>query len=188
MGGAPSPVLAAVYRGDHAQVARLVGDAATLTVCEAAAVGAASRVRALARATPAAITERSPDGWPALHLAAHFGHGDVVDALLEAHADVRASSENHEANTALHAALAGRGDLRIVSRLLGAGADVNARAGGGYTPLHVAAFGGDVAIVNTLLAYGASAERRADDGKTALDIAVEKGHAALARRLRGEMP
>ena len=183
-----SPVLAAVYRGDRAAVDRLVADGATLTLCEAAALGDASRVRGLARAEPAAVGHRSPDGWPALHLAAHFGHGDAVDALLEARADVRAYSDNREANTALHAARAGRGGLRIVSRLLAAGADVNARAGGGYTPLHIAAFEGDGALLNTLLAHAAAAETRAEDGRTALAIAEERGHTLAARRLRGEMP
>lgn len=188
MAGAPSEVLAAVYRGDRAQVERLVAAGTLLTLCEASALGDAARVRALARDEPTAVGRRSPDGWPALHLAAHFGHGDAVDALLEARADVRAYSDNHERNTALHAALAGRATTRIVSRLLAAGADVNARAGGGYTPLHIAAFGGDVVMVNTLLAHGASAEARADDGRTALAIADEKGHVHVARRLRGEMP
>jgi uncharacterized protein len=184
---APTPILAAVYRGDRAAAEQLAA-ATTPTLCEAAALGDAARVRALARATPAALTARSPDGWPALHLAAHFGHGDAVDALLDARADVRARSVNHEANTALHAALAGRGDLRIVSRLLAAGADVNARAAGGYTPLHIAAFRDDVVIVNALLAHGAAAEVRTDDGTTALAIAEKEGHAHVARRLRGELP
>jgi uncharacterized protein len=188
MAGAPSPVLAAVYRGDRAQAERLVAEGATLTLCEAAALGDAPRVRTLARAEPAAVSRLSPDGWPALHLAAHFGHGDAVDALLEARADVRAYSDNHERNTALHAALAGRGSLRIVSRLLAVGADVNARAAGGYTPLHIAAFGGDVAMMSALLAHGAAPDARADDGKTALGIVDEQGHTEAARRLRGEMP
>ena len=183
-----SPVLSAVYRGDRAAVDRLLAEGATLTLCEAAALGDAARVRELARAEPGAVAHRSPDGWPALHLAAHFGHGAVVDALLHVRADVRAYSENHEANTALHAALAGAGGLRIVSRLLAAGADVNARAGGGYAPLHIAAFGGDVTLLNTLLAHGADPDARADDRKTALAIAEERGHALAARRLRGEMP
>lgn len=184
----PTPILAAVYRRDRAAVDTLLSGGATPTLYEAAALGDAARVRALARAEPAALARRSPDGWPPLHLAAHFGHGDAVDALLDARADPRAYSDNHEANTALHAGLAGRADLRIVGRLLAAGADVNARAAGGYTPLHIAAFRDEVALVNTLLAHGASAEARADDGKTALSIAEARGHAQVARRLRGEMP
>jgi ankyrin repeat protein len=111
-----------------------------------------------------------------------------VDALLEARADVRLLSQNEEGNTALHAALAGRRDLRIVSRLLASGADVNARATGGYTPLHIAAFHDDVNIVNTLLAHGAAAEARDDQGRTPLTIAEAQGQTHVARRLRGEMP
>jgi len=185
---APSPLLAAVYQGDRATVAQLLEGGTAPTLCEAAALGDAARVRALARAAPAALADRSPDGWPALHLAAHFGHGDAVDALVDARADVSARSTNHEGNTVLHAALAGRGDARIVSRLLAAGADVNARADGGYTPLAILAFDGNTALAELLLAHGADAAARSDDGRTALDIAQERGHAQLARRLRGEMP
>ena len=185
---APTPILAAVYRGQRDELAALLAGQPTLTLFEAAALGDAARVRELARAEPAALAQHSPDGWPALHLAAHFGHGDAVDALLAARADVRARSDNDEANTALHAALAGRTSVRVVSALLARGADVNARAGGGYTPLHIAAFGGDVALITTLLAHGAAADTRADDGRTALVIAEETGHAQAARRLRGEMP
>ena len=185
---APSPILSAVYKGDRATLEQLLGAGTTPTLYEAAAMGDAARVRAHGRAEPTMLGVRSPDGWPPLHLAAHFGHGDAVDALIEAGADVRAFSDNHEGNTALHAALAGRRAMRIISRLLTSGADVNARAAGGYTPLHIAAFHDDVAIVDTLLAHGAAAEARDDEGKTPLAIAEEQGHSLVARRLRGEMP
>jgi ankyrin repeat protein len=185
---APTPILSAVYRGKSDEIATLLAAQPRLTLFEAAALGDATRVREIARAEPAALAGRSPDGWPALHLAAHFGHGDAVDALLAAGANVRAMSDNHEANTALHASLAGRKSVRVVTSLLARGADVNARAGGGYTPLHIAAFEGDVQLINALLAHGANAEARADDGMTALAIAEDKGHAQAARRLRGEMP
>ena len=125
-----------------------------------------------------------------IHFAASdvYTPGDAVDALLEARADVRAYSTNHEGNTALHAALAGRRDLRIVSRLLAGGADVNAPAAGGYTPLHIAAFHDDVSLVEALLARGAAGDAREDQGRTPLAIAEEQGQQQVARRLRGEMP
>lgn len=187
--GAPTPILTAVYRGQADELAALLAQRPTLTLFEAAAIGDPTAVRAALQAGPGALAGRSPDGWPALHLAAHFGRGDAVDVLLAAGADVRMVSDNEERNTALHAALAGRGDLRILSALLRVrGADVDARAGGGYTPLHIAAFGGNVALINVLLAHGAAVEARADDGRSALAIAEERGHPYAARRLRGEMP
>ena len=188
MTSAPSPVLAAVYRGDGASVERLLADGTTLTLCEAAAVGDAARVRRLAAAEAAAVAVPSPDGWSALHLAAYFGHGDAVDALLEARADVHARSTNSHANTALHAAAAGRGTVRIVTRLLARGADVNAVEPSNDRPLHLAAERGDVALIELLLGHGADATARGSDGKTALSIAEEHGHTLAARRLRGEMP
>jgi ankyrin repeat protein len=103
----PTPILSAVYRGTSDELATLLPAHPGVTLFEAAALCDAARVRETARAEPASLAGRSPDGWPALHLAAHFGHGDAVDALLAAGADVRALSDNHEANTALHASLAG---------------------------------------------------------------------------------
>jgi ankyrin repeat protein len=184
----PTPVLDAVYRRDAAALTRLLEGGPRLTLFEAAAVGDAAAVKRLAAERPAAVSERSPDGWPPLHLAAHFGRGDAVDALLEAKADANARSTNSEGNTALHAALAGRADVRIVSRLLARGADVNARASGGHTALHEAAFRGHQALAELLLAHGADAAARNDDGQSPLDLAQAHGHAALARRLRGELP
>jgi ankyrin repeat protein len=186
--GAPTPILTAVYRGRTEELAALLAHRPTLTLFEAAAIGDVEAIRAALELEPAALAGRSPDGWPALHLAAYFGRAEAVEALLAARADVRALSDNEERNTALHAALAGRRLPRIVVALLGRGSDVNARAGGGYTPLHIEAFHGDVALIELLLGHGADAGARADDGRTALAIAEEQGHAPAARRLRGELP
>ena len=188
MSQAPTPLLMAIYRGKPDEIAAALAGTPAPTVFEAAALGDAARVRALAAADPAAVAQRSPDGWPPLHLAAHFGHGDALDALLEAKADVHARSTNAEGNQALHAALAGRATARIISRLLARGAAVNARAAGGHTALHEAAFRGNLELAQILLAHGADATARNDEGRTPLEIAQDKGHAALARRLRGELP
>jgi ankyrin repeat protein len=188
MSGTPTPILTAVYRGRSEELAALLAGGPVLSLFEAAAVGDVAAIAAALDREPAALGGRSPDGWPALHLAAHFGRAEAVEALLAAGADVAMLSDNAERNTALHAALAGRRVVRIVLALLGSGASVTTQAGGGYTPLHIEAFHGDVALIEMLLAHGADAAARADDGRTALAIAEEKGFAAAARRLRGEMP
>jgi ankyrin repeat protein len=182
----PTPILDAVYRRDTEAVARLLGSGARPALFEAAAVGDAALVKRLAAENAAAVGEPSPDGWPPLHLAAHFGRGEAVDALLAAKADVRARSTNSHGNTALHAAVAGRAGARVIATLLTHGADVNAADAGGHRP-HLAAFEDDADTVQTLLAHG-GADARAHDGKTALAIAEQRGHAAIARRLRGESP
>jgi ankyrin repeat protein len=119
------------------------------------------------------------DGWSPLHLAAHYGHADIVSLLLHNNAPVDLRSTNQMANTALHAALAGR-RAEVVPILLDAGADVNARQHGGWTALHAAAANGDRALVELLQSRGADAMAANDAGVTAASIARERGHAAIA--------
>jgi ankyrin repeat protein len=119
------------------------------------------------------------EGWSPLHLAAHYGHAALVELLLHNNAPVDLRSTNQMANTALHAALAGkRSD--VVKVLLDAGADVNATQHGGWTPLHSAVANGDRAIVDLLLARGAKASLANDAGVTPAALARERGHPELA--------
>jgi len=119
------------------------------------------------------------DGWSPLHLAAHYGHAEMVEILLHNNAPVDLRSNNTMANTALHAALAGR-QTRVAKILVDAGADVNARQHGGWTPLHSAAANGDRAAVELLLARGARPDGANDAGVTPAASARERGHAAIA--------
>ena len=119
------------------------------------------------------------DGWSPLHLAAHYGHTALVELLLHNNAPVDLRSTNQMANTALHAALAGR-RADVVKILLDAGADVNAKQHGGWTPLHAAAANGDRALVDLLLARGAKPSLANDAGATPASTARERGHAEIA--------
>jgi uncharacterized protein len=119
------------------------------------------------------------DGWSPLHLAAHYGHTAIVELLLHNNAPVDLRSANQMANTALHAALAGR-RAEVVKVLLDAGADVNATQHGGWTPLHSAAANGDRALVDLLLARGAKPSSANDAGVTPAAFARERGHAEIA--------
>ena len=77
--------------------------------------------------------------------------------------------------TDLHNAAA-RGDVAEITRLLDAGADIQARSDeGGLTPLHLAAQEGHPAAITTLLDRGANIQARADEyGTTALHLAAQE--------------
>lgn len=119
------------------------------------------------------------DGWSPLHLAAHYGHAEIVELLLHNNAPVDLRSKNAMANTALHAALAGR-RTAVAKILLDAGADANATQHGGWTPLHSAAASGDREAIDLLIARGAKAQLANDAGVTPAAFAREKGKLEIA--------
>jgi ankyrin repeat protein len=114
----------------------------------------------------------------ALHAAA-FAYDDVIGReLLALGADVRA--RNRRGAEPLHAAVMGApGSVRwnpdrqqrMIKLLIGAGADPNAMAAGGVTPLHRAVRNRCSAAVETLLEAGADRSARNDRGSTPLDTA-----------------
>ncbi len=71
------------------------------------------------------------------------------------------------------------GDTERLEALLGEGADVNAKAGGGQTALMRAASGGHRAAVELLLDWGAEVNAQKNDGFTALMLAAFFGHAEV---------
>ena len=181
-----SATMHALYHGRPSIAERIAATLPELDVFEAAALGRADRVLELVGADVSLATERSRDGFTALHFPAFFGVGDAVGTarfLLEAGADVNARSANEMAVLPLHSAVAGGHD-DVAAVLIEAGADVNATQRHGYTPLHGAAQNGATATVERLLAAGADPNVANDDGRTAVDLAREAGHEELAGRLR----
>lgn len=165
------------------EIAELLRDAkGELDLFEAAALGDAARVEALLEEDPGLLDSRSPDGWTPLHLAAHFGHEEVVRLLLELGAEVDVRSRNVMANTPLHAA-AGR-HPPVCEILVEAGADVNARQEGGWTPLHAAARSGHAETVELLLSRGADPSLTNDDDESAALTAERSGYPDLAARIQ----
>nr|WP_299868280.1 ankyrin repeat domain-containing protein [uncultured Hoeflea sp.] len=75
------------------------------------------------------------------------------------------------------------GDASEVSRLIAAGADVNAQNANGTTPLMYAktyAFRtGETEIMTTLIEHGADPLVRDNDGKTAADYTTERSRLIL---------
>jgi len=149
-----------------------------LAIFAAAIFGDAAEIETLLAGNRSLVNAVSSDGWLPLHLAAHFGHADAVRALLNKGAKVNAPSTNAMRNMALHAAAAGRAKT-VAKLLLDAGADVNARQNGGWTPLHSAAQNGDVEFARILAGAGADVSVRADNQQRPLDLALTKGQQAM---------
>ena len=180
--GAPSDFLMALYMGDRDKATTLA-ESLTLTLPELAAFGDVAAVARHISRAPDDLQTYSGDGWTALHLAAFFGYASVVVELLRAGASHSASSHNAQGNTALHAALAGRCDVPVITSLLAAGCSAAIADAQGYTPLHLAASRGNRAACELLLGCGAPHDACTPDGRTPSDIALERGHADLAEWL-----
>jgi ankyrin repeat protein len=164
--------------GDRGSVKAHVADNPTLAIFAAAIFGDSAEIEKLLAGNRSLVNAVSPDGWFPLHLAAHFGHADAVLALLNKGAKVDATSTNAMRNMALHAAAAGRSQA-AAKLLLDAGADVNARQSGGWTPLHSVAQSGDVEFARVLAEAGADVNVRADNQQRPLDLALTKGQQAM---------
>jgi len=178
-----SAILTAVYHRQKEIVNLLVARGAALTLFEAAAAGELERVERLVEADPESVTSYSADGWTPLHLASYFGQVKIAELLLANRADAAAASRNSNANTPLHAALAGHHTL-IAGLLIGAGADVNAADAAGWRPLHIAAANNHVDSIKALIAQGADVNAANAEGHTPLSLAQEKNHREAAALLR----
>jgi ankyrin repeat protein len=153
-----------------------------LDVFNAAAAGQVSQVMQQVDRDPALLESHSTDGWTPVHLAAFFGHPELLNALLDRGADVNSRSTNAMKNTPLHAAAAGsRTD--VVELLLKRGADSNATQEGGWTALHSAAQAGNRGMVEVLIANGADVNLRAANEQAPLDLALMHGREDVAALL-----
>jgi len=178
-----SPLITAAYHRVPAVVKALMAAGAEPDIFAASALGLQERLALLLTSKPERVREVSPDGWTALHLAAHFGQLDSIRLLLARGADVAAVSKNAIRNEPLQAAVAS-GEVEAARLLLDAGAAVDARSHGQFTALHIAAENGDLPLVKLLRAAGADPALRLETGATPEDLARAKGHPEVARFLR----
>jgi ankyrin repeat protein len=150
-------------------------------VADAAMRGDLAVVRALI-ARGASVNAPQGDGMTALHWAADRGDSAMADALLRAHADVKAVTRIG-GYTPLHVA-SRSGSAAVVKALLKAGSDPNVLTGSGASALHFAAGAGNPDAVAALLDRGANANAREPEwGQTPLMFAAEYGRAAAIRLL-----
>jgi ankyrin len=115
--------------------------------------GSADSVRLLVEYGAKVDSAEPTQGQTAIMWAAAERHPDVVQALIDAHADLKAATK--QGFTPIHFA-ARAGDMESVKRLIAAGVDVNLPTqGGGYTPLLVATMRARVDLALYLLDHGA---------------------------------
>jgi Ankyrin repeats (3 copies)/Ankyrin repeat len=147
----------------------------------AAMAGEPGRVRELIEAgANVNVRQRKFRGTP-LQYAAHKGHGDTVQVLLDHGAAVDARDAN-ERTPLIWASMGGHGD--VIERLLAAGADANAANSGGWTPLHYAAEHDHTESARLLIGGGANPITKNSQGKTPVDLNPQLDLAVPWRSLR----
>ena len=151
------------------------------SIAEAAMRGDVAAVRAMMR-QGVNVNAAQGDGMTALHWAANRSDAVLAQLLLQAHANVKATTRIG-AFTPLHIA-AQNGSGGVVRALLRANADVRALTSDGVTVVHLAAMGGDTAIILSLLKAGADVNAIEPSwGQTPLMLAAARGRADAVRIL-----
>ena len=125
----------------------------------------------------AALHGRNEQDYTPLHHAAEKGTPAIVRTLLEAGAQVDMRASGYDVDwgwdwTPLHLAAEHNPDEEVVRALLDAGADANARAYYGQTPLILAARNANPAVATLLLEAGADVNASEWMGRTALHEAA----------------
>jgi hypothetical protein len=116
-------------------------------------------------------------GGTALLEACKHGHDDIIDVLITSGAKLGVSLTAHQEKIAnLLCSTVHNGDLKLLRRLLQAGADGDAVNYDGRTALHIAAAEGNVPAVELLVAEGGADVRKRDRwGATAEEEARRVG-------------
>lgn len=115
-----------------------------------------------------------------LYKASQEGDISRVMALIGAHADVNAKTDN--GTTALMMASV-KGHQDVVKALIAAHADVNAKTDNGTTALMMASVNGRRGVAKALIAADADVNAKLKDGGTALMMASLNGHQDVVKEL-----
>ena len=113
-------------------------------------------------------------GWGPLHWAARHGRSEIIDALVDAGADIDRNDQGRNQWTPLMHLIHMRQE-KTAMRLFVRGADPNAASPGGITPVIMAAGYGQSGVVQELLRRGADPTADAGNGVTALWAAAGGG-------------
>ncbi len=151
------------------------------SVADAAMRGDVAAVRALVL-KGGDVNAAQGDGMTALHWAANRGDSALTRVLVQARANVGATTRIG-AYTPLHIA-AQNASASVVRVLLRASANARALTSDGVTVLHLAAMGGDTAIISALLKAGGDVNAIEPLGdQTPLMVAAERGRTDAVRLL-----
>ena len=131
------------------------------------------------------VNAKREDGSTPLHGAAEGGHGEIVELLITAGADLHATTVPMLGGGGwipLHSA-ARQGHRGIVELLIEMGTDVNTRDSAGKSTLHDAVLEGHKGIVELLINKGADLNDKSGYYGTPLHVAGSMGHKEIAELL-----
>ncbi|KAL8591213.1 hypothetical protein ACOMHN_019189 [Nucella lapillus] len=146
---------------------------------QAADQGDLNKVRSFVAQSKAKINIRVK-GNAALHFAAHHGHLDIVQLLLDNGADKNISDD--EGGTPLHYAVDGEQTV-VLEELCKRGANKNAQNKRGMTPLHVAIDQGLLDCVRLLVSQRADVNIQDKDNDTPMHDAIKNANPRIVRIL-----
>jgi ankyrin repeat protein len=182
-----NPVISAVYRGDFAEVERLVNsghgnatDSLGLTPLMAAAATGKSKTIKFLLSKKVAVNARDTLGRTALMHATLTGKVDIMAMLIQHRANV--NTPGVDTKTPLHVA-ARLGSSKGVSKLIAAGARVNFTSANGMTSLHDSCQQGMTHTTMELLRSGASPDPKTEQGYTPLHFATAVGSTEIIAML-----
>ena len=170
-------------------------DTKSQLLLDAARDGKAAHVRQLLF-TGMGVDPRRPGGKTPLLDAAHEGHKEVVELLLNARADKEATdnpyNDSRQGGTPLTYA-AFNGHAAVVQLLLKAKANTDAQNHLGWTPLIAASFKGHASIAKMLIEAGAKKGTKDVQGLPALyyaksSLVREAGHVDIIKMLEASWP
>jgi uncharacterized protein len=119
---------------------------------DATTIGETAKVKTLLQKNPK-LVNAVIKGQTALHVAAGFGHKEIVELLLSQGASVKAKDSNGD--TPLHTAVISN-RKEIVEMIIGKGAEINAANNSGQKPLDYAKQIGTKEIIDLLQSHGAT--------------------------------
>ena len=131
------------------------------------------------------VNAKREDGSTPLHGAAEGGHGEIVELLITAGADLHETTVSVLGGGGwipLHSA-ARQGHRGIVELLIEMGTDVNTRDSAGKSTLHDAVLEGHKGIVELLINKGADLNAKSGYYGTPLHVAGSIGHKEIAELL-----